>query len=347
MVDADAVEHTAGKPPQHEQVCVGEDLLPLHVEPDEGVDVEEAPVRKIPPCGAPEGEAVVLPLEEAVEGVGVGIDQGHGLVDRRGDGRSLVQQARQRAQEDAGVTLALADGLGVGDGPGRQTAQSGTDALQLVGATSSRRHLEQAVEGVRRHREDLVHPVHLEHGVEADEADLTGLQHPPVVVAEHRQQHLVAEARLGAVPVDVEVSGVAAGGPVLQHVPPPCVLRTGRHVVRHDVENLAETVVLQGGIEPGVGGGTSELLVDPPVVDDVVGRAVEVGDAQRRQIAGQRPCLVETEAGPELHPVRAHKAGNTQDLVDPVDPAGERGVRHAAGAPGSGASPSGPRQPRK
>ena len=182
--------------------------------------------------------------------------------------------------------------------------------------------------------------MHLEHGVEADEADLTGLQHPPVVVGEHRQQHLVPETRLRAVPVDVEVARVAAGRPVLQHVPPPGVFRAGGHVVGHDVEDLAQAPGLQGGIEPGVGGAAPELLVDPPVVDDVVavgaarcrlqvGRAVEVGDAQRRQIPGERRRLVKTEAGPELHPI------------------GTNEIRHAAGAPGSGPSPSVPRLPRR
>jgi hypothetical protein len=100
-------------------------------------------------------------------------------------------------------------------------------------------------------------------------------------------------------------------------------------VVRHDVEDLPEALVFQGGIEAGVSGGTPELLVDPPVVDDVVavgaagcrlqvGRAVEVGDAQRRQVVRQGRRLVEAETRPELDPVGADE------------------ISHAAAAPGSG-----------
>ncbi len=147
------------------------------------------------------------------------------------------------------------------------------------------------------------------------ETDLARFEHPAVVVAENREQHHVAQLGLGGIPVHVEVRGVDAGGPVFEDIPPPGVLPPGdRHVVRNDVEDLAQAGGPERRAHPGMALGAPELPVDVGGVDHVVavraarrglqiGRSVQMGHTQVAQVPGDRRHLVETEAGAELHPI--------------------------------------------
>jgi len=92
------------------------------------------------------------------------------------------------------------------------------------------------------------------------------------------------------------------------------------HVVRHDVEQLAEVMVGEGEAEPGVAFLASQLGVQVRVVDDVVavgaagrglqvGRAVEVTDTKPGQISGCLRSLVEAEAGLQLDAIGSPQRG--------------------------------------
>src|SRR6266446_1126706 len=61
---------------------------------------------------------------------------------------------------------------------------------------------------------------------------LAVLQRLAILVAEHREQHLVDEVGLGRVPVDIEKAGKGRTRPVLQDVPPPEIGRVrDAHVI--------------------------------------------------------------------------------------------------------------------
>jgi hypothetical protein len=164
------------------------------------------------------------------------------------------------------------------------------------------------------------------------DGQLACLHDPAVVVTEHRHEHEAGQLGLGWVPVDVEVVGVAAFRPVLQDVPPPGVRPPAdRHVVRHDVEHLAQPGRGQPPGEAGVRGGPAELRVDPAVVDHVVAvpaalgglqvrRAEEVARAEPGQVAGNGGRVVETEVGVQLdavggdpRPGRCRRRGGSHD----------------------------------
>ncbi len=71
----------------------GEDPPALDAQADEGGDVEEAPVVELLAGRPPEGQAVVLALEEGVEGVGVVVGGSHRSVHAPSQVGVLFQQA--------------------------------------------------------------------------------------------------------------------------------------------------------------------------------------------------------------------------------------------------------------
>ena len=149
----------------------------------------------------------------------------------------------------------------------------------------------------------------------ASQAEVAALEHATVVVGEHREEHDVAEPSLGRVPVDVEVRRVTARGAVLQDVPPPGVVgSTDGHVIGDDVEHLPEARFPQRLGQTGVARRAAELAVDGARIDDVVAvraalrgleirGAVEVADAELREIVRDRCGRGEVEAGVELDAV--------------------------------------------
>ena len=76
VVNAHPVEHALSEPSQDQRVRVGEDLFVLHAQGDQGVNVEEPPIAEIASCGAPERQAIVLALEQRVQGIGIGVELG-------------------------------------------------------------------------------------------------------------------------------------------------------------------------------------------------------------------------------------------------------------------------------
>jgi hypothetical protein len=176
---------------------------------------------------------------------------------------------------------------------------------------------------------------------------LAALEHPAVGVAEHRQHHLARQPRGQRVPVDVEVARVARGHAVLEHVGPPgVVVAQHPHVIGHQVDQLAHAVGLQRLRQALERGQAAELGIDLVVGHDVVAvhaagagavdrRAVDVADAQPREVGHDAGGVVEAEAAVQLQPVGgARQAG-----------AGRRAGRFAWPAAGDGGAQPQQRRP--
>ncbi len=101
--------------------------------------------------------------------------------------------------------------------------------------------------------------------------DLPVLDHFPVMIPEHREQHRIAQFRLRRVPLDVKVGGVTARRTVFQYIPPPwVVLAADRHVIGDNVEHLPKSALPQLRAHRGVSSGASQLFIHLSMVDDIV-----------------------------------------------------------------------------
>jgi hypothetical protein len=119
-----------------------------------------------------------------------------------------------------------------------------------------------------------------------------GFEYAAAVVAEDRQQYTMPWSALGEVPVDVEVSRIAACWSIREHVPPPRVLRArDRQMIGHDIEHLAKPMTVECLAEVGVGLSSAQLLIDAvgvyaviamhtPSVGLQIRRAIQVTDTQ-------------------------------------------------------------------
>ncbi len=296
-------------------VSVVEHLGVLHPDPRQRLDVEKTAVVELLAGGAPEGQAVVLALQQVVEGIGVGIDRGHLGVNRGGHVGLGVEQAPQPLVQDAAVALPLGRHVGVHDEGVGQLAVADGHGVQLLGGAPHRGPGQQLVQAAGRDRQAVVEVGDHERTVLQDQADVARLQDPAVVVAQDGHQHAAGELALGRVPVDVEVAGVGAGGPVGQHVPPPAVVPAVEgHVIGHDVEHRPQALVTQPLAQRPQALDATQLRVHTMGVDDVVavgtagrrlqgGREVGVGDAQGGQVVGDIGQGGEVEARVQLHPV--------------------------------------------
>ena len=277
---------------------------------DQRGDVEEAAVVELAAGGAPEGEAVVLPLEQDVQRLDVVVDRLDLLVDGGGD-RRVGRRTGPRAagagppcRDGARSTLSRSVSSAWGRRPKAvaRLASSSDGDLLLAPAPAGRR-ASAATTGslVLVVADDERAALPLEH-------QLAVLEHPAVVVAEDRDEHLGDELALGRVPVDVEVArrswttGRSRARPTTTRWP-----AGDGHVVGDDVEDLAEPVL--GPARCGharVAVLAAELLVEARVVDDVVavraarrrlqvGRAVEVAHAEVGEVRRQRCRVVEGE----------------------------------------------------
>jgi len=123
VVDPEALHPAAPHQPEHGLVGGGEDPAGLDAQADQGGDVEEPAVVELLAGRPPEGQSVVLALEQGVEGVGIRVGGGHRPVDGPGQVEVLVQQAGQVALDDT----ALVGGRGR-----RQPSERHRQAGQLV-----------------------------------------------------------------------------------------------------------------------------------------------------------------------------------------------------------------------
>ena len=147
------------------------------------------------------------------------------------------------------------------------------------------------------------------------ELQLAALEDAPVLVAEDRQQQLVAQRDLDRRPVDVEERCAWGTWAVLEHVTPPEICRRADpHVIGNEVDHVPEAERLKPLHEPRVCFGAAELGVDRVVVGDVVavraagarrevGRGVARSDAELRQVLDELGGRVEREAGMQLETI--------------------------------------------
>ena len=314
MVDAEPVESAVADQFQHERVGLGEDLWILDPYADEGLDVEEPAVVELLTGGTPERQSVVLPAEQCVEPVDICVDGGKFHVDRRGD---LVVGLAEGLQFGAQLDLpgmAFGHHRIVGYAHGRQCGEFLRNGRQLGRTRPPSRRAECLVEGRRRHGQLVVVVADDERAADAGQAQFAGLEHPAVVVAEHRYEHGERGPVVRALPVDVEVAREPAGRTVFQDVPPPPVGPVDGHVVGHDVEYLTQPGGTKGPDQASMPGRAAPLRVQSLGVDHVVpvsaarsrlkvGRAVQVCDTERGDVVGQLRRLVEAEAAVQLHPI--------------------------------------------
>ena len=147
------------------------------------------------------------------------------------------------------------------------------------------------------------------------ELQLAALEYASVLVAEDRQQQLVAQRGLDRRPVDVEERRARRTRAVFEDVTPPEVCRRADpHVIGNEVDHVAEAERLQPLHESGVSLRAAELGVDRVVVGDVVAmgaagacfevrRGVARADAELRQVLDELSGRVEREAGMQLETI--------------------------------------------
>ena len=115
------------------------------------------------------------------------------------------------------------------------------------------------------------------------EPQLAGFEFAAILLAEKGHQYSVAQIRPVGVPVDVEPAGMDRIRPPFEHVEPEGIVGPpDAHVVRHEIQDLAEAVGLQRRVHSREGGLVTQLTVERIVVDDVIamraaGARFEVG----------------------------------------------------------------------
>ena len=149
------------------------------------------------------------------------------------------------------------------------------------------------------------------------ELQLAALQHEPVLIAEHGNQHFPRERRVRGLPVDVEEVGVGGSRSILQHIEPPRIVGAhDAHVVGHHVEDMSHAVLAQPLDEALEIFRAADLGVERVVIDDVVAvraarpraeirRAIHVAHAETRQIRDERGRIGKSEAAVQLQAIGA------------------------------------------
>ena len=298
-----------------------EHLRILHPDRRERIDVEEPSVVDLLGRDAPVRESVRLRVEKLVQ---------------------QIEAARLplRAVEDADVLFQVFPHGGAGGAEGRDAAldhfllapplllprrillvarwhvlEHEDDALQLVQRLALAQLLLQLLDAVAEdlaigagvHGKDVIVIADPEGPLVQLELDLAPLEDGAVGVAEDRHQHLAGELLLHRVPLDIEKLRSLRGGAILQQIEPERVARPDAHVIRHDVEHVPETGLVQSARETLVSFSPAQLGVDRAVVGHVVpvhrsGRrredraGVQVGDSELGEIARDRGRAVEREA---------------------------------------------------
>ncbi len=142
--------------------------------------------------------------------------------------------------------------------------------------------------------------------------DFAGLQYRAVIAAQERQQQLAFQQWVRRIPLNVEELCIRAATAPFQQVQPPRVVGTAdRHVVGHDIENQAHTVLAQGLDQAQQGRFAAQFRIDDRRVDNVIAvhragtgfeqrRRVDVADTQAGEVGHQWHGVVEGEILMEL-----------------------------------------------
>ena len=114
-------------------MAVPEDPIVLHPEADEGIDVEEPAIVQFLDRRLPEGEAVILPLQEGIDGGGVGVDFGENRIDGHADLGLLARRAAPARRGGLPCRGGGGSRFGVDEGRDRQVAERVAQERQFVG----------------------------------------------------------------------------------------------------------------------------------------------------------------------------------------------------------------------
>ncbi len=126
------------------------------------------------------------------------------------------------------------------------------------------------------------------------------------MIAQHRHQYLVPKTLFDRIPVNVKERGVAARSAIFENIPPEAILSPQRHVIRHDIQHLAEGRLAQRPAEPLMRLLPAQLRVHPLMIHHVVPvhtprrclqvrRAIDMRDPQIVQVRRNRRGVVESE----------------------------------------------------
>ena len=162
-------------------------------------------------------------------------------------------EAGEHGLDDLLVAVAGEDAWAVFKRGGGEAEEGSGDKGEGVGCAGGGGADEDGRNGGGGEGEGLAGGFDEEGGGFADELDFAGFEDFAVLVAEDRDQDLVAETGFLGVPLDVEEGGVAGAGAVFEDVPPEAVFGADGHVVGDDVKDLAEVIFAQGLAEGFVG----------------------------------------------------------------------------------------------
>src|SRR6185312_13697096 len=170
--------------------------------------------------------------------------------------------------------------------------------------------------------------------------DLAPVQRAAVLIGEHGQQQRIAQACFWWLPVDVEVVRIFTREPVAEHIPPPAIAAArDRHVIRHYVDHVTQSLALQRGNQARMRGLAAELVAQAGMIDHIVAvrapgrrlqvrRGIQMTDAEGGQIIRNLGGGIEPETRAQLHAIRTtapHTQGPSSRRALPRC-AGQRGV---------------------
>ena len=228
VVDAQPVELPLRQQPEDQAVGGLEDVLTLHAEGGQVVDVEEPSIIDLVGGHPPEGQAIALVApagrpggrsSAGLPGVPLKSDTFCSMNARTGSLRAA--ELGQPSLDHLLLATALGHLVGVGLGALGEVSDGGQDALVLVEIGGFRTQGTLQLFGpvpqdldvtVRGDREPAVVILHGERAVGEGQPELAGLEDVSIRIAQDRQQDLVLQFRpRRRAPGDVEVGSVARG----------------------------------------------------------------------------------------------------------------------------------------
>ena len=325
MIDAKPADLALGGQLDHEPMRGVEHGLAFHAQRGKVADVEKPPVIDLVRCDPPIRDAERLRFQKIVQrGKALGVtrravERPHGRFDRVANCRRLARQPRKLDL----ATLLVAMPLRGSRARRGKIGECGCHAVELGAQRRGKRFvlrpyaLEDHLVRARIDRQAVLvidhrkrARIHLE-----TQLELAALEHPAVRFPQYWHEDFSRERGIDGMPVDVEVTRVDGRLPVFQHVRPPCiVVAHHRHVVGHDVGNVAHSVTLECIDKALEVLAAADLRIEPAVVDDVVAmaasgtraqirRAVDVTHAEGVEIGDERGSVGKREVAVELQPV--------------------------------------------
>ena len=212
----------------------------------------------------------------------------------------------------------------------RRSADSGAKFLLQFGESGGQQH--RVAPRIERQLRIVI--LHEKSAVGISQLELARLEHFAKLVFQQRQQHFVIEFGFDRMPINIEEMSVGRTGAVFEHVVPKRVLAADdSHVIRNDVENLAQAFLAKRGNHRGIIFRAAELRIQDRLIDHVVAvraaglrleirRRIEMAHAELCQIR-RNLCRVAKRhlLGLELQPVRRIGPARSfrQGFLDRVD----------------------------